>query len=126
MVDVVLFVDDDEDLRDAMQEVLGKLGVQRVITAGSLRDVEQLRSEVLECQLAVLDINLGRDEPSGIQVYEWLTSAGFAGRVVFLTGHASNDPRVQQAASLSHSKIASKPLSIAELRDLLAGASAPP
>lgn len=122
MPDAVLFVEDDDDLRDTMQDILEKLGVPRVVTAGSLQEVEDRRNEALACQLAILDINLGTNQPSGVKVYEWLEREGFAGRIVFLTGHASDDPRVREAASLAGTQIATKPLSVAELRALIGGA----
>jgi DNA-binding NtrC family response regulator len=122
MMDAVLFVDDDEDLRGVMQDILVRLDVGRVVTAGSLQDVEELRDQALTCQLAILDINLGTDQPSGVKVYEWLEREGFAGRIVFLTGHASSDPRVQEAASLAGSQVVTKPLSVAELRELMGDA----
>jgi len=122
MLDAVLFVDDDEDLCAMMKDVLASLGISRVVIAGSLREVEDRRDETLACQLAILDINLGSGQPSGVNVYEWLEHEGFAGRIVFLTGHASSDPRVQEAARLTGSAIASKPLSVAELRELIGGA----
>ena len=126
MLDAVLFVDDDEDLRGVMQDILGRLDVGRVVTAGSLQEVENLRGEVLTCQLAILDINLGIDQPSGVKVYEWLERAGFTGRIVFLTGHASSDPRVQEAASLAGTQVVTKPLSVAELRELMGDAKHAP
>lgn len=119
MLNAVLFVDDDEDLREAMQDVLGRLGVPRIVTAGSLRDVQARRDEALTCQLALVDINLGSDEPSGVTVSEWLEREGFAGRMVFLTGHAAKDRRVQQAVRMAGSRVASKPLTLAELRALI-------
>ncbi len=123
MLETVLIVDDDEDLRAAMDDVLHRLGVRRLIEAGSLRDVEDQREEALACQLALVDINLGYGEPTGINVFEWLEREGFTGRVVFLTGHGSQDPRVQRAASLAGSQIASKPLTTAKLREMIEGAS---
>lgn len=123
MLESVLLVDDDEDLRAAMDEVLHRLGVRRLIGAGSLRDVEDQREEALACQLALVDINLGYGEPTGINVFEWLEREGFTGRVVFLTGHGSQDPRVQRAATLAGSQVASKPLTTAKLRDMIEGVS---
>lgn len=123
MLQAVLLVDDDEDLRAAIQEVLRRLGVQRLVEAGSLRDVEDQREEALGCQLALIDINLGYGEPNGINVFEWLEREGFTGRIVFLTGHGSKDPRVQHAASLAGSEIASKPVTTAKLRTMIAGVS---
>jgi DNA-binding NtrC family response regulator len=121
MLETVLLVDDDDDLRAAMDEVLHRIGVRRLVAAGSLRDVEDQREEALACQLALVDINLGYGEPTGINVFEWLEREGFAGRVVFLTGHGSQDPRVQQAATLAGSQVASKPLTTAKLREMIEG-----
>jgi DNA-binding NtrC family response regulator len=121
MLEPVLLIEDDEDLRAAMEEALHQLGVRRLVEAGSLRDVEDHREDALACQLALVDINLGYGKPSGIDVYEWFEREGFAGRVVFLTGHGSQDPRVQRAASLAGAEIVSKPLSTAQLRDMIAG-----
>jgi DNA-binding NtrC family response regulator len=126
MLDAVLFVDDDDDLREVMRDTLGRLGVRQIITAGSLREVEEHRDEALQCQLAVLDINLGSDEPNGVSVFEWLEHEGFAGRVVFLSGHGNKDVRVQQAASCAGSRVASKPITLAKLRDLIGDASPGP
>ena len=119
MLETVLLVDDDEDLRAAMHEVLQELGVRQLVEAGSLRDVKNHRDDALACQLALVDINLGYGEPTGIDVFEWCEREGFAGRVVFVTGHGSQDPRVQQAASLAGAEIVSKPLSMDKLRDVL-------
>jgi DNA-binding NtrC family response regulator len=126
MLDTVLFVDDDEDLREVMQEILARLGVRRIVAAGSLSEVQLRRDDALQCQLAILDINLGTNQPSGVNVYEWLEREGFGGRIIFLTGHASNDPRVREAASLNHAHVASKPLSVAQLGGLIEAASPAP
>lgn len=120
-MDAVLFVDDDEDLREVMQEILRGSGVRSIVSAGSLRDVQAQREEALRCQLAILDINLGIGQPSGVSVYEWLEREGFTGDIVFLTGHASNDSRVQEAAKLTGSVIASKPITVAAIRNLIGG-----
>ena len=119
MLSSVLFVDDDDDLREAMQAILERLSVARVVAARSLRDVMDKRDEALACELAFLDINLGAGEPTGVEICEWLRREGFAGRIVFLTGHASNDPRVREAAGVAQSQIASKPVSVSTLRELL-------
>ena len=120
-MEAVLFVDDDEDLREVMSDILHTFSVRRVVTAGSLQEVIAQRDASLACDLAILDINLGVGQPTGVNVYEWLQGEGFAGGVIFLTGHAAADPRVQQAASVTGSVIASKPISIAVVRELLGG-----
>ena len=119
MVQDVLFVDDDDDLREVMETMLRRLGVQHVIGAGSLHEVKERIGPALGCQLAIIDINLGHGQPTGVHVHEWLHAQGFVGDTVFLTGHATNDPRVREAATIAGSRIASKPLSVAELRELI-------
>lgn len=119
MVSSVLFVDDDDDLREAMRDILERLSVAGVVAACSLQDVEGKRDEALACDLAILDINLGTGEPTGVAICEWLRREGFTGRIVFLTGHASNDARVREAAGVAHSQIMTKPLSVSALRELL-------
>lgn len=119
MVEAVLFVDDDDDLREVMRETLETLGVPRVVAAGSLRDVELRPDEALGCDLAILDINLGRDQPDGVEVYQWLKRHRFVGRIVFLTGHADSDPRVRAAASVGDSYIATKPMPLHVLREIV-------
>lgn len=119
MLEAVLFVDDDLDLRELMEMTLVRAGARRVVTAGSLSEVAVQRDAALACQLAILDINLGAGQPNGVEVHHWLGREGFAGKIIFLTGHAANDPQVKQAASVAGSQIASKPLSIKELRRLV-------
>lgn len=119
----VLFVDDDADLREVMEMALAQLGVPRVVSAASLDAVQAQRDHALACEVAILDINLGREQPSGVHVYGWLKDEGFRGRVIFLTGHASTDARVRDAADLADSRIATKPLSVADLAYLLGGRS---
>lgn len=126
MLESVLFVDDDEDLRDVMRETLNRLGVSTVVTAASLQDVEGDRDAALGCQLAFLDLNLGDGEPNGVSVYEWLEHEHFAGRVVFLTGHGNNDPRVRTVAGLHGPQVASKPITIAKLKTLIGDAGPGP
>jgi DNA-binding response OmpR family regulator len=115
----VLFVDDDVDLRETIVDVTTYLGIGRCISVGSLAELEARRTDALACSLAILDINLGENAPSGIDVYHWLKTVEFAGTVVFLTGHGADDPRVQQAARLAEVPILTKPIGIAELKALV-------
>lgn len=124
MVERVLFVDDDEDLSEVMTTSLMHLGVRDVMRVRSLAEVQARRDDALACQLAFLDINLGPNAPNGLAVKQWLEREGFSGGTIFLTGHGSNDPRVREAASLAGSRIASKPVTLEELRGLLADSPA--
>jgi DNA-binding response OmpR family regulator len=123
LVDSVLIVDDDEDLRDMISDVFRLAGIQRRVLAASLADVERQAEAALGCRLAIVDVNLGEGAPTGVDVSHWLRQHRFTGGIIFLTGHAGSDPRVVAAAAVSNTRIVSKPIS---LRDLLALAEVAP
>ena len=102
-------LDDDADLL----EVLGELLEERdchCLLARSLDELKRLGPEVLKVDVAVLDINLGAGQPSGIDAYEWLVAQGFPGRLLFLTGHAHGHPLVARAERLQRATVLDKPL----------------
>ncbi|HEX8433783.1 response regulator [Archangium sp.] len=106
----VLVLEDDEDLRSILCELLSAVGAEACVGAGSLAELERQRVEALGCGLAILDINLGAGVPSGLEAYQWLRGNGFSGRTVFLTGHARSHPLVRQALELPHVQVLSKPI----------------
>jgi len=75
----------------------------------------------LRCDLALIDINLGAGQPSGVEVYRWLRARGFGGRIFFLTGHAMNSPFVAEAVRLGDAQVLSKPIRPDRLIRLLRG-----
>jgi DNA-binding NtrC family response regulator len=115
----ILMVDDDVDLRAMFAELMRSLNGD-CITAASLGDVERQRSTVLACSLAILDLNLGANVPSGIDVYHWLLRAHFSGKIIFLTGYGPDDPLVQEASRLPNAPTLSKPIDVDQLTELTA------
>ena len=65
------------------------------------------------------DVNLGDDQPTGVEVARWLRNNGYAHSIVFLTGHASSDARVLEASKMPRTRILSKPVPADELVALL-------
>jgi DNA-binding response OmpR family regulator len=118
MLESVLIIDDDEDLRYSVSDVLAAAGVRRRVLAASLGEVQQKAEVALACDLAILDVNLGEGEPTGVDVSLWLRQQGFGGAIVFLTGHAASDPRVVAAAAVPNTRIVAKPFSFAGLVEL--------
>jgi DNA-binding response OmpR family regulator len=118
MSGALLFVDDDADLRALIPYVAASLGFERCVLAASLVEVEAQRSEALSCSLAVLDINLGWASATGVDVYNWLRQQRFAGRIVFLTGHGEDDPRVRDAARIGGARVLVKPIALDVLAEL--------
>jgi DNA-binding NtrC family response regulator len=119
----VLVVDDDDDLRDVMARTIESLFGATVITAGSVGELFARGADVGQCDLAILDINLGPGAPSGLDAFRWLQEQRFAGDVVFLTGHARGFPQVDEVARTTQVQILSKPMSLEQLRELVGGRS---
>jgi FixJ family two-component response regulator len=69
--------------------------------------------------LAILDINLGEGQPSGLDAYHWLRESGFEGKIVFLTGHARSHPLVSQARQAGKVVILEKPTTMERLLSML-------
>lgn len=80
----------------------------------SLAQVKSLGDALQQLDTALLDINLGQGQPSGLDVARWLRDNGFASRIIFITGHAPDHPLVKQAAGQSGS-ILEKPVIPSEL-----------
>lgn len=117
----VLFVEDSDDLRETFVELITVVVGRRCIGAGSYREVVALGNTVLGCSAAILDINLGPGQPSGIDVYQWLRRVGYAERIVFLTGHASTHPLVIEAARIGDAEILAKPVNLEQIRVMVEG-----
>lgn len=115
----VLLVDDDEDLRAVLSEFLLMEGASCVAVA-SLAQVEAQADAALATQLAILDVNLGERQPNGVDVCRWLRERGFVGPIVFLTGHAANDPRVVEASRQPNTRVLSKPVASDAIVSLIA------
>ncbi len=105
----VVYLDDSDDLRELMPVLLeSSLGVSCVSFA-HLMELQQHSEEVLRAKVAILDINLGPDEPDGVDAFHWLMARGFQGKILFFTGHARTNPQVALAEE-SGVEVLEKPL----------------
>jgi len=119
--DVVLFVEDSDDLREMFVDLVNLVLGRRCIGVASYDELMAHADEALNCRVAIIDINLGANRPSGIDVYTWLRNNGFNGRIAFLTGHASHHPLVVEAKRMGGAAILSKPIDADRLRALVEG-----
>ena len=117
----VLFLEDNDDLRQSFVELVTVLHERRCVGVSSYDEVVALGPNVLACDAAILDINLGPNQPSGIDAYKWLRHTGYSGRVVFLTGHASTHPLVVEAARIGDAEIFSKPIDPDQIQSMVEG-----
>ncbi|HEX6837739.1 MAG TPA: response regulator [Polyangia bacterium] len=111
-----MLLDDDADLRDALCDMFALFGAD-CLPVASLAELSGAAERALACDLAVLDVNLGDGQPSGVDAYDWLRQRRFGGRVVFLTGHAPSNPAVARAAALGV-RVLTKPIGTDEMRAL--------
>jgi DNA-binding NtrC family response regulator len=120
--DSVLYVEDNDDLRELVVELVSVVLKRRCVGVASYEELEALGEEALRCSVAILDINLGPNQRSGIDAYRWLRDQGYKGRIVFLTGHASTHPLVVEAQRIGDVQIFSKPIEPDRLRSIVDGA----
>lgn len=111
----VLLLDDDEDLRVALADVISRITSRRVLALASVENLKIEIQNALKTKLAFLDINLGLNAPNGLDAFQLLFLQGYGGRVFFLTGHARNHPLVKAVEKLGHAEILIKPVSIEKL-----------
>jgi len=111
----VLILDDDDDLRAALGETLEAIFGRPWVGAGSVDELRALEANLSACDLAILDINLGRGKPTGLDALDWLKKVGFPGRITFLTGHARSHPLVDKACHDQTARVYEKPLTLAAM-----------
>jgi FixJ family two-component response regulator len=123
MVVSVLILDDDRDTLECLSDAITHLGA-RPCAFRSVAELMTCRDEALSCRLAILDVSLGGRVPSGIDACHWLREQGFAGPIIFLTGHAMEHPLVRVACETPESQVLSKPVALRTLAELLTAAMA--
>ena len=119
--DLVLYVEDNEDLRELVVELVTVVLERRCVGVGSYEELVAQGDDVLGCSVAILDINLGANRRSGIDAYTWLRAKGYTGRIVFLTGHAGTHPLVVEAQRIGDAEIFSKPIEPERIRSIVEG-----
>jgi NO-binding membrane sensor protein with MHYT domain/nitrogen-specific signal transduction histidine kinase len=85
---LVLVVDDDEDVRDYMEVVLGEAGYDVVGPKDPIEAIACVRSGLCPDYLV---IDYAMPELNGAQVYRQLRDAGFTGEALFVTGYSDMD-----------------------------------
>lgn len=117
----VLFVDDSRDLCEVIEALCQSLPEVECVYATSMSGVQERAAQALRTSLAILDVNLGHGEPSGVEIYRWLKANNYPGRIVFLSGHTRTDPQVEEAARISGVDFFQKPVSFDQIEGLILG-----
>lgn len=106
----VLVLDDDENLLDILDILLSESAGKDPVCVASYEALTARRSEALGCDVALLDVNLGAGLPSGLDALRWLRDEGFAGPILFFTGHAHTHPLVRDAIEAGEARVLTKPV----------------
>ena len=117
----VLFVDDSRDILEVVEAMCQSLPEVECVCVASMSAVQERAAHVLRTSLAILDVNLGPGEPSGVEIYRWLKGKNYRGKIVFLSGHARTDPQVKEAARISGVDFYQKPLAFEQIEALILG-----
>lgn len=115
----IFFLDDDKELLDLMVLLTETCCKSSAVSCDSLEDVVRSSDQVLNTNMAFLDINLGPQKPSGLEVYRWLRKQGYQKPIYFLTGHGANAPEVIEAKALGAVRVLTKPLPTHDLQSLI-------
>jgi DNA-binding NtrC family response regulator len=114
----VLLLDDDFDVREAVAELVEILTGRDCVAVESFAAMVALAPRALGCEIALLDIELGTNNRTGIDAYRWLLAQGFAGRIYFISAHSPSDTLVNEAQRLA--VVVKKPIDNDELRRIVA------
>lgn len=100
----ILVVDDDEDNLSYLRYSLEKAGCL-VMQASSVNSCMQWLNEPSKPDLLILDVDLGKNEPSGFDISRTLKSDPKTRRIpiIILTAHSGNHPALE--AHLAHADL---------------------
>jgi FixJ family two-component response regulator len=112
-------LDDDADLRESVVEILRVMMDADCVAVASVAQMIEQHDDVLRCTVAILDINLGPGQPSGLDAYRWLRTRSFSGSIAFLTGHARHHPLVAEAHRIGAVDVLEKPIDFPQLAALI-------
>jgi DNA-binding NtrC family response regulator len=115
----IFVLEDDDDLRAVLVDLLRRSLGRECLGLANLEELRAQRAVALGCAAGILDVNLGSGQPSGLDAFAWLRAERFAGRIVFLTGHAATHPLVERAGQMGQATVLPKPLEMSKLIALL-------
>ena len=107
----VLLLEDDADQLEMLALALSLVCGRECVRARSYDELVRAADAALSCEVALLDVNLGPRQRSGIDAYHWLRERKYGGRICFLTGHARSHPLVAQALAAGDAQLVEKPIS---------------
>ena len=107
----VILLDDDKELCSILSEIFHDLDIKDYKCFHSFSELIEATKEspVSEIERALLDVNLGLNQPNGIDAYQWLIQHGFRGKTAFFTGHGRSHPLMTEVLKLPNTRLIEKP-----------------
>ncbi len=116
-----LVLDDAADMRCLVGQMLQRFTGAHCLELASVAELKAASVQVLAAKVAIIDINLGEGQPSGLDAFHWLREQAYRGRVYFLTGHARHHPLVVAASGMG-AVVLEKPIRSAQLAAMVRSA----
>ena len=111
----VLILEDDCDLAASYQMILGLMLPHQLHVLHDMKEMLASSADALACDVALIDVDLGHNQPTGLDAYQWLRENGFKGSIFFVTGHARTHPAVVEAVELNGVSLLQKPVELDRL-----------
>jgi FixJ family two-component response regulator len=115
----IFVLEDDDDLCRVIVDLIRRTTHRECFGVRTFDEMRRERANVLKAALAILDVNLGAGQPSGLDAFAWLRAERFAGKVAFLTGHAATHPLVLRASEMGEAIVLKKPLEAQQIIEIL-------
>jgi DNA-binding response OmpR family regulator len=115
----VLVLEDDVHVCRMLVHLITHETGRAPLVVHSMAELRARRGDALRSSLAILDVDLGFGQPSGLDAFAWLRAEGFTGRIAFVTGHGSRHPLVERARVLGQAQVLVKPIRLNQIIALL-------
>lgn len=115
----ILFLDDDKSLCTLLGLLMEELGFTEISFVHSFAEMINLKDHIQDFDIIFLDVNLGPNEPNGVDAFDWLKANHFTKKIIFFTGHAHSFPIVQKALDYPNVSILEKPVAIERIQEMI-------
>jgi len=114
----ILILDDDKDLCWVLEMLFQDGSGNECTCVHSIQELKALGAD-LKFDLALLDVNLGDPEFTGLDAHAWLMKNEYKGKTVFFSGHATSDSSMQMVLKIPNTFFLEKPASAEKILALL-------
>jgi response regulator RpfG family c-di-GMP phosphodiesterase len=115
----IFFLDDSPDFLFLAKKFVENRCDCLALTTENFESTKKNESSILDTDIAFLDINLGANSPSGVDVYHWMRNKGYKKPIYFLTAHAESSSEIRSIEASGEVTVLSKPLRPDTLKNII-------